>query len=319
MAPKSTKPEEKRCVNCINRPYQCRQCSGKPDTQHKRTALRKKARETGDVTPALAKYRKQCCENEREQRQQRKKYGIKFKNDERKCKGPDGQTGTCGKTRVSSCSPAGYSFCTACYTMAYPAEAATVRAACRAARAARPKRSAGLATKKKCAGQEPIGSGKVGKVCPNPISGANPITAALQRAGMSLEEARAAMQAPGILKIAVDAHDRSGQCYPCFLKAHPTHAQTLKDRTQCKGTDGAGSRCQRSATEKGLCGVHSGNNARILALPCRNAGSTCASGESRACWRGLCQPCLDAFELIVDAHAARFTPAEPPSKRRKKG
>jgi hypothetical protein len=170
-------------------------------------------------------------------------------------------------------------------------------------------------------GQEPIGSGRVGKVCPNPISGANPITAALQRAGMSLEVARAAMQAPGLLKLAVDAYDRSGQCYPCFLKAHLTHAQTLKDRTKCTGNDGAGSRCQRTqaATQKGLCDVHSGRHARTLAQPCRNAGSTCTSGESRAPGRsGLCQSCLDAIELIVSAQAARFTPAEPLSKRRKK-
>ena len=315
MAPTSP-TKKKRCSNCTNRAYQCRQCSGKRKRTPTRTALQKKARETGVVAPKLDQYRKQANKNDREQRQQKKLHGFKIEHDDRRCKGPDGQTGTCGKTRVSSCSPAGYSFCTACYTMAYPAEAATVRAA---RRAARPKRSADLATKK-CVGQEPIGSVKVGRACPNPVSGANPITAALQRAGMSLEEARAAMQAPGILKIAVDAHDRSGQCYPCFLKAHPTHAQTLKDRTQCKGTDGAGIRCQRTAKEKGLCGVHSGRNARTLALPCRNADSTCTSGESRAPGRsGLCQSCLDAIEVTVSAQAARFTPAEPLSKRRKKG
>ena len=310
---------EKRCDKCINRKYQCRQCSGKRDSTPTRTALRKKARETGDVTPALAKYRKQCCENEREQRQQRKKYGIKFKNDERKCKGPDGQTGTCGKTRVSKCSPPGYSFCTTCYHKANPAAAATVRAASSAARAARQKRSADLAAKK-CVGQEPIGSGKVGKVCPNSICGENSIFKALTKAGLTADEARAAMQVPGTLMLAVAAYDRSGQCYPCFLNAHPTHAQTLKDRTQCKGKDGAGSRCQRTAVENGLCDVHSGRKARTLALPCRNAGSTCTSGESRAPGsRGLCQPCLDAFELIVDAQAAKFPAVGPPTKRRKKG
>jgi hypothetical protein len=143
---------------------------------------------------------------------------------------------------------------------------------------------------------------------------------ALTKTGISLEVARAAMQEPGLLQIAVNAYDRSGQCYPCFLKAHLTHAQTLKDRTQCKGTDGAGIRCQRSAAEKGLCGVHCGRRARTLALPCRNAGSTCTSGESRAHGKsGLCQRCLDAIELIVNAQAARFPPPEPPTKRRKKG
>jgi hypothetical protein len=315
MAPTSPTPAE-RCVKCRNRAYQCRQCSGKRATHPTRTALQKKARETGDVALELDNYRKQANKNEREQRVQKKLYGFPTDDRDRRCKGPDGQTGTCGKTRVSSCSPPGYSFCTTCHRKAYPAASATFRAA---RRAARPKRSADLATKK-CAGQEPIGSGEVGKVCPNPISGASPITAALQRAGMSLEVARAAMQAPGLLKLAVDAYDRSGQCYPCFLKAHLTHAQTLKDRTQCTGNDGAGIRCERSAAEKGLCGVHSGKDARRLALPCRNAGSTCTSGESRASGRrGLCQPCLDAFELIANAQAAHFPPVEPPTKRRKQG
>ena len=317
MAPTSP-TQEKRCDKCTNRAYQCRECSGKPLIHRKRKTLQKKARETGEVDPELDNYRKQGKKNDREQREQKKLYG--FPTDERRCKGPDGQTGTCGKTRVSSCSPAGYSFCTACYTKAYPAEAATVRAANTARCAARKKRRAGLATKKKCAGQEPIGSGKVGKVCPNPISGANPITAALQRAGMSLEVARDAMQTPGLLKIAVDAYGRSGQCYPCFLKAHPTHAQTLKDRTQCTGNDGAGIRCQRLAVEKGLCDVHSGRHARTLAQPCRNAGSTCTSGKPRTSKkRGLCQQCHDAFERIANAQAARFPPPEPPTKRRKKG
>jgi hypothetical protein len=204
----------------------------------------------------------------------------------------------------------------ACYRNAYPAASATVRAA---RRAARPKRSADLAAKK-CVGQEPIGSGRVGKVCPNPISGENSIFKALKQAGLTADEARAAMQAPGILQIAVDAYDRSGQCYQCFLKAHLTHAETLKTHTRCKGTDGAGIRCQRTAAEKGLCDEHSGKKARILALPCRNAASTCTSGESRAPGRsGLCQSCLDAIEVTVSAQAARFTPAEPLSKRRKKG
>ena len=307
---------EKRCDKCINRKYQCRKCSGKPATHITRTALRKKARETGEVAPALAKYRKQCNQNGREQRAQKKIYGFKIEHDERRCKGPDGKTGTCQKLRVSYCSPPGYSFCTTCYRKAFPAAAATVRAA---RSAARPKRSADLAAKK-CAGQEPIGSGKVGKVCPNSIRGENSILKALTQTGISREVARAAMQEPGLLQIAVDAYDRSGQCYQCFLKAHLTHAQTLKDRTQCKGTDGAGIRCQRTAAGKGLCDEHSGKKARRRALPCRNAASTCTSGESRAPGKsGLCQSCLDAIEVTVSAQAARFPPAEPLSKRRKKG
>ena len=310
---------EKRCDKCINRKYQCRQCSGKPATHITRTALQKKARETGEVAPALAKYRTQSNQNEREQRAQKKLYGFKIEPDERRCEGPDGKTGTCQKLRISYCSPPGYSFCTTCHRKAFPAAAATVRAASSAARADRSKRSADLAAKK-CAGQEPIGSGKVGKFCPNSICGENSIFKALTKAGLTADEARAAMQVPGTLMLAVDAYKRSGQCYPCFLNAHPTHAKTLKTPTQCKGTDGAGIRCQRTAAEKGLCDEHSGKKARILALPCRNAASTCTSGESRAPGRsGLCQSCLDAFEVTVNAQAARFTPAEPLSKRRKKG
>jgi hypothetical protein len=319
MAPTSP-TTGKRCVQCMNRAYQCRQCSGKRDRNPTRTALIKKARETGVVAPALDKCRKQHNKNDREQRASKKLHGFKIKHDERRCKGPDGKTGTsCQHLRVSSSSPRGFSFCTACYHKAYPEASAASRAASRAASsAARQKRSADLATKK-CAGQEPIGSSKVGKVCPKLISGEHSIAAALQRAGMSLKVAGAAMQVPGPLKFAVIAYDRSGQCYPCFLNAHPTHAETLKTHTQCKGTDGAGIRCQRTAAEKGLCGVHSGRNARTLALPCRNADSTCTSGESRAPGRRVCQRCLDAVELIVNAQAAKSTPAEPPSKRRKKG
>ena len=319
MAPTSPTPAE-RCDKCRNRAYQCRQCSGNTDKHPKRTALQKKARETGEVAPALAKYRKQSNQNEREQRAQKKLYGFKIEPDERRCKGPDGKTGTsCQHLRVSSCSPPGYSFCTTCHHKANPAAAAPVRAASSAARAARQKRSADLAAKK-CAGQEPIGSGKVGKVCPNSICGENSIFKALTKAGLTADEARAAMQVPGTLMLAVDAYKRSGQCYPCFLNAHPTHAKTLKTHTQCKGTDGAGIRCQRTAAEKGLCNEHSGKEARRRALPCRNAASTCTSGESRASGRsGLCQSCLDAIEVTVSAQAARFTPAEPLSKRRKKG
>jgi hypothetical protein len=97
------------------------------------------------------------------------------------------------------------------------------------------------------------------------------------------------------------------------LKTHLTHAQTLKDRTKCTGNDGAGSRCQRTATQKGLCDTH-----QACTLACR--GTQCDSGKPPTSKkRGLCQPCLDAFELIVNAQAARFTPAEPPTKRRKQG
>ena len=96
--------------------------------------------------------------------------------------------------------------------------------------------------------------------------------------------------------------------------AHPGHAETLKNRTQCNGNDAPGNRCQRTATRKGLCDTHCARRARTL--PCRNSG--CESGESRAPGkRGLCQPCLDAFNRTVEEQAAKYPPVGPLGKRRR--
>ncbi len=127
MAPK-TRKSEKRCSKC-NRPN--KGCYCKWNAAKK--ALREEAKGTGIVKPELAKLREQSNRNDREQRAARKRNNFTSDHDKRRCKGPDGRTGTCQKLRASKCSPPGFSFCKACYRKAYPAASATVRAASTAA------------------------------------------------------------------------------------------------------------------------------------------------------------------------------------------
>ena len=271
----------------------------------------------GVVHPRLVKYREQHSQNARAQRVEKAKYG--FPDDERRCKAPDGTTGNaCNKRRDPRFSRNGLTFCSTCFANAYPDDHAKVLSGCR-------KRKAELRSARAtrtCVGLEPNGGAKD---CPNPIN-ANGIAEALQRAGLTAPAARAAMQAPGVLQLAVAAYVRSAQCLKCFLFAHPTHAKTLKESTQCTFEgDASGSRCRRTAQKKGLCATHqppthpstSKKPARPLPLPCRD--SACTSGQPRVSRkRGLCQPCLDAFDRIVKAQAAEFPPVEPPCKRQRR-
>ena len=311
MAPTSPTPE-RRCGKCQASPKQCSTCK----FNAARKALRDTARETSVVAPRLIKIREQHKKNTREQRKSAKANGCTYgKPDQRKCKGPDGKTGNCEKFRKSACSPPGFSFCMACYRKAFPEGHEAFLASAKNRRAA-------LATKT-CVGQ------RNGKVCSKLFSDENGIAAALRRAGLTAPAALAAMQTPGILKFAVDAHHRSGMCLTCFLKAHPNHAKALKDHTQCTGHDDAGKRCQRTAQKRGLCAHHHArtlpcrdtgeprtSKKRARTLPCRN--SACTSGEPRVPRKGgLCQQCLDAFNLTVKEQAAKFTPVGRPGKRRR--
>jgi hypothetical protein len=137
---------------------------------------------------------------------------------------------------------------------------------------------------------------------------------------MKADAFRAATQEAGGLKSLVEAFKQSKQCLSGFQITYPNWADILRQFTQCIFEGVAGVRCQRTAYVEGLCDTH--HAAKLPPAKTRCSDIECSSGEPgvrKGRKVGRCQPCLDAFELIVNAQAARFTPAEPPTKRRKKG
>ena len=268
----STKPE-KRCKQCD------KVRSGKCYV-HRR---REQEEVLGVEDTLLAEARKRNREGNRAYHAEGKKYG--YKRDRKRdpnavpnpCKGPDGKTGTCGKSRGTEFSGKGFAFCSSCFLSAYGVEAH------KAAKAARQQRDYAASnvggpgnSKVKCKGR-----GK-GKVCPNLITHKSGIRGALKTTGMKDGQCKRLMRNDSIISLIVAEFNKARQCLPCFLKDHPDHARTLENITSCD--DG----------------------------PC--VGPECDSGLPRVPNSGgLCKPCLDAF---VERDAAECPAIECPAPKR---